>query len=223
MCGRFSFSPRIKMIEDRFDVKVDPVNYKPRYNCAPSQMHAVVTNLSPGLVDFFKWGLIPYWAKDPAIGNKMINARCETILEKPSYATPFKKRRCLVLSDGFYEWKTLNSKTKIPYRICFPGNTLFAMAGIWDKWTSPDGNILYSFSIITTGPNQTMEGIHNRMPVILEKEMEKTWLQSDDLSELINLLKPYPDGGLISFPVSQLLNSPVNDFPGIMEPVKDQA
>jgi len=167
MCGRFSFSPLAKILEDRFDVKVDNTRYIPRYNCAPSQNLAVITNIKPNEISFFRWGLIPFWAKDKAIGNRMINAKAETIEEKASFRTPFKKRRCLVLSDGFYEWKKINSKEKIPYRIKMADDSLFCMAGLWEGWKNEESETIYSFAIITTEPNGLMQEIHNRMPVIL--------------------------------------------------------
>jgi len=173
MCGRFSFSPLAKIIEDRFDVKVDGSQYTPRFNSAPSQKLAVISNDNPDELSFYKWGLIPFWAKDKSIGNKMINAKAETIMEKASFKNPFKRKRCLVLSDGFYEWKKINPKEKIPYCIKMEDDSLFAMAGIWDTWKNEAGEMINSFAIITTSPNELMGNIHARMPVILSKNDEK--------------------------------------------------
>jgi putative SOS response-associated peptidase YedK len=220
MCGRFSFSPLSKIIEDRFDVKVDNTRYKPRYNSAPSQDLAVISNLNPGELSFYRWGLIPSWAKDKSIGNKLINARAETILEKPSFKNSLKRRRCLVLSDGFYEWKTIAKKEKIPYRITLQDNRLFAMAGIWDSWKDETGEIINSFAIITTSPNKLMENIHTRMPVILDRKDEKQWLNENDTTLLFSLLKPYPEQEMIAYPISKLVNSPFNDSPDVMNPVE---
>lgn len=211
MCGRFSFSPLAKIIEDRFDVKVDSTHYKPRYNSAPSQDLAVISNQNPGELSFYRWGLIPFWAKDKSIGNKLINAKAETIAEKPSFKNSLKRKRCLVLSDGFYEWKNINKKEKIPYRITLQDNGLFAMAGIWDNWKDEEGSVISSFAIITTTPNKLMENIHTRMPVILEQKAEKLWLNEDDPALLLSLLKPYPEKEMTAFPVSKLVNSPFND------------
>ena len=211
MCGRFSFSPLAKIIEERFDVKVDNTRYKPRYNSAPSQDLAVISNLNPEELSFYRWGLIPFWAKDKNIGNKMINAKAETITEKPSFKNSLKRKRCLVLSDGFYEWKTLNKKEKIPYRITMQDNGLFAMAGIWDCWKDEEGKLINSFAIITTTPNKLMENIHTRMPVILEQKNEKSWLTNDDPEFLQSVLKPYLETNMTAFPVSTLVNSPFND------------
>jgi len=220
MCGRFSFSPLAKIIEDRFDVRVDSTRYKPRYNSAPSQDLAVIPNINPGELSFYRWGLIPFWAKDKNIGNKMINAKAETIAEKLSFKNSLKRKRCLVLSDGFYEWKTISPKEKKPYRITFRDNGLFAMAGIWDSWKNEEGNLINSFAIITTTPNKLMENIHTRMPVILDRKDEKSWLISDNLVLLKSLLKPYPDEEMTAFPVSKLVNSPANDSPEVLNPVE---
>ena len=219
MCGRFSFSPLTKVIEDRFDVKVDS-SYKPRYNCAPSQNLAVISNQDRGNLSFFRWGLIPFWARDIKIGYRMINAKAETITEKPSFKNPFKRKRCLVLSDGFFEWKRINDKEKIPYRIVMKDNSLFSMAGIWDTWKNEKDEAIHSFSIITTGPNELMKNIHDRMPVILPKEEEKTWLDETPPDELFPLLRPFPAGLMTAYPVSRLVNSPANDRPEILDPVE---
>lgn len=220
MCGRFSFSPLAKILEDRFDVKVDPTLYKPRYNCAPSQNLAVITNAKPEQISFFRWGLIPFWAKDEKIGNKLINAKSETIMEKPSFKNSFKKKRCLVLSDGFFEWKKINTKEKVPYRMFLENEPLFAMAGIWDSWKDTDGNSIYSFSILTTEANELMQNIHHRMPVILSRPDEKLWLNENDPEELLSLFAPFPSEKMTAHPVSKLVNSPINDKPEILEPVE---
>ena len=220
MCGRFSFSPLAKIIEDRFDVKVDKTRYKPRYNSAPSQDLAVISNTNPGELSYYRWGLIPFWAKDKSIGNKLINAKAETIAEKPSFKNSLKRKRCLVLSDGFYEWKAINKKEKIPYRITLDDNSLFAMAGIWDSWKDETGLTINSFAIITTSPNKLMENIHSRMPVILSPNDEKLWLSNDDTTFLQSLLKPFPETQMTAFPVSNLVNSPANDRLEVMNPVE---
>jgi putative SOS response-associated peptidase YedK len=221
MCGRFSFSPLAKIIEERFDVKVDNTRYRPRYNCAPSQDLAVISNLFPGELSYFRWGLIPFWAKEKSIGNKLINAKAETISEKPSFKNSLKKKRCLVLSDGFYEWKMTGKKEKVPYRITMRDNGLFAMAGIWDSWKEADGSMIHSFAIITTTPNRLMEDIHTRMPVILEQKDERSWLTNEDPIFLQSLLKPYPEDEMSTYPVSKLINSPANDFPEVMKTVEN--
>jgi len=218
MCGRFSFSPSDKIIEDRFNISVINSIYKQRYNCAPSQNLAVISNEAPGNLSFYKWGLIPFWAKDKSIGNKLINARAETITEKPSFKNSLKQKRCLVLSDGFYEWRKLG-KEKVPYRITLSDDSLFAMAGIWDVWKNSEGETIKSFSIITTEANELMQDIHHRMPVILNPEDERKWISEIAVNDALKLLNPYPSELMKYFEVSKLVNSPINDSPEIMIPV----
>jgi putative SOS response-associated peptidase YedK len=219
MCGRYSFILEDEMIKERFGVTVRSAIYKARYNCAPTQKLAVISNETPGELSLYRWGLIPFWAKDISIGNKLINAKSETILEKPSFMTSFQKRRCLVLSDGFYEWKKGTEKT--PFRIMRKDGSAFAMAGIWDKWNSPEGEEIHSFAILTTTPNSLMKEIHDRMPVILDRQVEKRWIESASEEELIQLMKPYEGSTLIAYPISSKVNSPRNDSPEIIEPVGD--
>jgi putative SOS response-associated peptidase YedK len=218
MCGRYSFTIEDDLIRERFGVSVRSAVYKARYNCAPSQNLAVISTEDPGIISFYRWGLIPSWAKDPSIGNKLINARAETIVEKPSFKQAFRIRRCLVLSDGFFEWK--KSKEKTPYRICLRDYAPFSMAGIWENWRNPEGEIIKSFSIITTHANSLIEEIHDRMPVILKREEEKKWLSSTQETELLELLQPYPSEQMINYPISNKVNSPLNDIPEILEPVE---
>ena len=218
MCGRYSFAIEDELILERFGVSVRSAVYKARYNCAPSQNLAVISTEDPSVLSFYRWGLIPFWAKDPSIGNKLINSRAETILEKPSFKQAFRLRRCLVLSDGFFEWK--KSKEKTPYRICLQDCAPFSMAGIWENWKSPGGEVVKSFSIITTRANSLIEEIHDRMPVILKREDEKKWLQAGHEEELLDLLLPYPSERMITYPVSKKVNSPMNDVPEILEKVE---
>jgi putative SOS response-associated peptidase YedK len=151
-----------------------------------------------------------------AIGNRMINARAETILEKSSFKHPFQRTRCLVPSDGFFEWKK-ESTGKVPYRIITKDNAIFAMAGIWDTWKDTEGTVLRSFSIITTEANELMQPIHDRMPVILLPEHEKEWLQGSETRTLLNFLKPYPSELMEAYPISMLVNSPSNDSPEVIK------
>ncbi len=217
MCGRYSFAVEDELIKERFGVSVRSAIYKARYNCAPSQELAIISNQNPRELQFFRWGLIPFWAKDPLIGNKLINSKAETIAEKPSFKNAFQRRRCLVPADGFYEWK--KNTTKTPYRIVLTNGAPFAMAGIWEKWVSADREIIHSFSIITTEPNGLMAPIHNRMPVILLPENEKMWLNNTNETTLQELLKPYPAEMMKAFPVSKLVNSPKNDTVEVTLPV----
>jgi len=214
MCGRSSFAIDDELIKERFGVTVRSAIYKARYNCAPTQELPVISNDQPGELQFFHWGLIPFWAKDPSIGNRLINAKAETITEKPSFKNAFRRRRCLVPADGFYEWK--KNGTNVPFRIVLKNGTPFAMAGIWERWVSGDGAPVHSFSIITTGPNELMAPIHDRMPVILLPEEEQRWLSDIDDHHLMAMLKPYPAERMTAYPVSNLINSPRNDNPEVI-------
>jgi len=220
MCGRYSFAVEDALIRERFGVSVRSAIYKARYNCAPSQTLAVITNRDPGNLQMFRWGLIPFWAKDPAIGNRLINARAETLPEKPSFRSAFSRQRCLIPADGFYEWKA--GAVKTPYRITLKEGEPFAMAGLWDRWMDPEGKEIHSFTIITTGPNSLMSMIHNRMPVILHREDEQLWLAESPVTLLADLLKSYPASGMRAYPVSPLVNSPRNDTPEILVPVGEE-
>ena len=217
MCGRYSFAVEDALILERFGVRVRTAIYITRYNCAPSQNLAVIANDAPDTLKFFRWGLIPFWAKDGTIGNKLINARAETLIEKPSFKTAFRNRRCLVPATGFFEWK--HTPTPIPWHITLKNREPFCFAGLWDKWISADGENIHSFTIITTSPNKLVEQIHNRMPVILHRDDEQRWIAPNPDPSLAELLKPYPSDMMEAWPVSPLVNSPKNDGPGIMKQV----
>jgi putative SOS response-associated peptidase YedK len=219
MCGRFSFVAEDSLILERFGIRVRTAIYKARYNCAPTQNLAVITNENPDTLQFYRWGLIPPWAKDATIGSKLINARGETVTEKPSFRVAFKNRRCLVPATGFFEWKRNPQKT--PFNIGLKNGEPFCFAGLWDQWVSGDDEIIQSFTIITTSPNKLMENIHNRMPVILHREDEQRWITSHPDITLVELLKPYPAEMMEAWPVSNLVNSPKNDVPEIMDRLKD--
>lgn len=219
MCGRFQLSVKAKQISERYNVEVYDDLYRPSFNCAPSQNLAVISNFEPEKLSFFRWGLIPFWAKDKKIGYKFINAKSETITEKPSFKNSFKRKRCLVLSNGFYEWKKEANKQKSPYRIYTKNNELFSMAGIWDTWKDEQGNLTNSFSIITCAPNELMKNIHERMPVILKREDEEKWLKNTPQNELIELLKPYNTQQMEAYQISRLVNSPANDSAEIINAV----
>lgn len=210
MCGRFSFVFTKKIIEKRFDLS-DTGNYEPRYNCAPSQKLAVITNQNPDKLSFFKWGLVPSWAKDTAIGNKMINAKAETITEKPSFKNAIQQRRCLIPVDSFYEW----NKEKEPYHFFLKGEEPFALAGIWDSWKDQNNNLTTTFSIITTEANDLLKLFHTRMPAIIDRNYEKKWLLSENTNELMELLKPYDPTEMVCYKISKLVNSAANETPEI--------
>ncbi len=221
MCGRFSFAPELKIVNEHYNITVNDGDINPNYNCTPGQLLPVISNNNPGTISKYFWGLIPFWAKDKNIGYKMINSRGETITEKMSFKNAFKKRRCLVPADAFYEWqKKSGSKEKIPYRVFLPNQPVFSMAGIWEQWKNPEGEYIRSFSIVTTSPNELMAEIHNRMPVILTKESEKQWLESDDEEGLLKLIKPYEANKMEAHRVSTLVNSPRNNSKEIIKPVK---
>lgn len=209
MCGRFSLTTNEAELNLRFELEGGAVPYVPRYNSAPTQMLAVITGENPHKLSYHRWGLIPPWAKDISIGNKMINARAETITEKQSFRTPLFSKRCLVPADGFYEWQ--QDEAKQPFRIFVKSNPIFAMAGLWERWKSPEGAVIESFNIITTEANSFMKPIHNRMPVILRREDEKVWLASKNSVEILSLLKPYSSEDMDAYPVSKLVNSPRNE------------
>lgn len=217
MCGRFSLTVNEAELNLRFELEGGDAPYVPRYNGAPTQKLAVITNEKLHTLSYHRWGLIPPWAKDISIGNKMINARAETITEKASFRIPLFSKRCLVPSDGFYEWK--QDEMKQPFRIFVKNNPIFTMAGLWDRWKSPNGEVIESFTIITTEANDFMKPIHNRMPVILKPEDEKTWLGSKDSKEILALLKPYASDEMNAYAVSKLVNSTRNESAVVIEPI----
>lgn len=211
MCGRASLTKVEKDLEERFHATfysedLERYNPLPNFNVAPTQMHPVITNTDPDHLQFFKWGLIPFWAKVEKIGSRMINSRIETILEKPAFRNAVNKRRCLVPFDGFYEWQKTPSG-KIPYRIIRKDKGIFAVAGIWEKWKSPEGETVFSFSVITQPPNELMASIHDRMPAILLPEQEQIWLDSAiSAEEALKMIAPYPDELLEAYTVSKKVN-----------------
>jgi putative SOS response-associated peptidase YedK len=215
MCGRYNLtSPQ--NIQSRFET-TNNLDLRPNYNAAPGQLMPVVTRNSPNKVELMKWGLIPFWAKDPSIGYKMINARAETVAEKPSYRNAFKSRRCLVPSTGFYEWKR-EGKLKAPYLITVKESEMFSFAGLYETWKDVEGKEIHSFTIITTTPNQAVSDIHDRMPVILKAENEAEWLdlKVKDVAQLQRLLQPYENDLVEVRPVSDLVNNAQNNVPEIL-------
>ncbi len=216
MCGRFTLTASFEQIIDRFDIEqfMEEDLFSPSYNVAPSQsVLSVINDGSKNRLGFLRWGLIPSWAKDEKIGYKMINARAETLNEKPSFRHAYKNRRCLVIADSFYEWKRHDDKTKTPMRIKLKSDQLFAMAGLWEQWKSPQGKSVFTCSVITTTPNELVKDIHDRMPVILNPEDEKIWLNRTitDTAYLDQLLKPLDKELMETYEVSSLVNSPKNN------------
>lgn len=220
MCGRFVLTADGQAIQQQFNLDTVPPGIQARYNIAPSQPVAVISNENPKELTFYKWGLIPSWSKDPAIGNKMINARAETAHEKPAFRSAFKRRRCLIPANGFYEWSK-DGKSKKPMYVHLKDQALFAFAGLWEVWHSPDGGIINSCTILTTEPNDLVKPLHNRMAVILREADYDLWLSADELppQELMPLLQPYEADRMAVYEVSPLVNSPANDVPACILPV----
>ncbi len=209
MCGRFTLHHSVDQIALRFEIDTIAAALEPRYNIAPTQPVAVVTENSPRTLHMMRWGLIPSWAKDPAIGSKMINARAETLAEKPAFKAALSRRRCLIPADGFYEWRQAGGQ-KQPIYIHAPEDGLFAFAGLWEEWRSPEGEPVCTCTIITVAPNALLAPIHNRMPAILRREDEAAWLhrETTHIHEVIPLLQPYPEKAMDAYPVSRRVNAP---------------
>jgi putative SOS response-associated peptidase YedK len=219
MCGRYTLHHTTDQITMRFEVQEVAAAPAERFNIAPTQPVAVITQQADGrrLLDAFQWGLIPSWAKEPGIGNKLINARAETLAEKPSFKNALKRRRCLIPADGFYEWKK-EGTARQPMHIRRNDGDLFAFAGLWEEWKQEDGTPLRTCTIITVGPNELMRSIHDRMPALLEPEAEAAWLDlsRQDPSSLLDLLKPYPAEAMEAYAVSKRVNAPVIDDPSLL-------
>ncbi len=216
MCGRFTLSQPINAIASAFNLAQIPT-LEPRYNIAPTQLvPAVLFAPEPGerQLQMLHWGLIPSWAKDPAIGAKLINARAETVGEKPSFRAAFKRRRCLIIADGFYEWQRQEGK-KQPYYFRLESGQPFAFAGLWEHWQSPEEQTITSCTILTTEANDVLRPIHDRMPVILEPKDGDRWLDPEiEKPELLQpLLRPYQANLMTSYAVSTKVNNPKNDTP----------
>lgn len=214
MCTRFTLHHEESEIIERFGVQQVAMEISNRYNIAPSQQVAVVTMSSPRLLSGMKWGLIPSWAKDMSIGSKLLNARAETLQEKPSFRAALKKRRCLIPGDGFYEWLAVGKK-KQPVHIRRKDRELFAFAGLWEEWKSPYGQSVRSCTMVTVAANKTMSSIHDRMPAILSRDDEASWLDNADIeaAEAMMMLNPYDDSLLETYLVSPEVNSSRADRP----------
>jgi len=223
MCGRFTLTVDPSELKDAFGDFIFPNQFAPRFNISPSQPVLAIPNDAKNKADFFSWGLIPSWSKDPTIANRLINARGETIAEKPSFRGSFKYKRCLIPVDGFYEWKAQGGeKTKVPYFIHMKDRAPFAFAGLWDEWHSPDGGTLRTCTIITTEPNELMATLHNRMPVILNQKDYAQWLDAapQPPERLLPLIKPFPSDKMSAYAVSNLVNKPGNDRPECVVPLQ---
>lgn len=224
MCGRFTLLIPGEELAESFNLEDTPT-LAPRYNIAPTQPVATVRrNPDTGRREMVHvhWGLIPFWAKDPSIGSRMINARSETVAEKPAFRAAFKYRRCIVPASGFYEWRKQNGN-KQPYYIHHKDGAPLALAGLWEHWQSADGSELESCTILTTTPNDMMRDLHNRMPVILEPADYEAWLHSDGQgqNDLQHLLRPAAEEMLAAYPVSTFVNRPQNDAPECIAPLAE--
>lgn len=216
MCGRFTLSQNLDAIASAFNLPEIP-SLEPRYNIAPTQLVPAVLyapEQSTKQLQMLRWGLIPSWAKDLSIGAKLINARAETVSEKPSFKSALKQRRCLIVADGFYEWQRQDGK-KQPYYFRLESGQPFAFAGLWEQWKSPDGQTINSCTILTTEANDLLRSIHDRMPVILDSKNYELWLDPQlQKPEIVQpLLHPYPANLMTSFAVSTKVNNPKNNTP----------
>jgi putative SOS response-associated peptidase YedK len=218
MIERYSITASTDKIRERFSVDVPDI-IQPRYNAAPTQLLSVITAASPQGVSTFYWGTSPEWAKNKTLSEKIINVRAEQILEKISLKKALNKNRCIVPADGFYAWKRAGKKTLIPYRFVATNQELFSFAGIWEEYEDTDGNEFHTFSIITTPSNDLVASIYERMPVILNKASEKTWLSSDAKEEdLMALLKSYPASEINLYSVSPRISDSSTDVPSLIIP-----
>lgn len=219
MCGRYSITTNPAQLALRFDATNTPAALAPRYNAAPTQHLPAILNEAPSRIELLRWGLVPSWAKDPKIGARLINARVETAAQKPSFRQAWRQRRCLVLTDGFYEWQRA-PQGKVPTRVTLKSGEPFAFAGLWEMWQDTEGVPLRTFTILTTTPNELMAPIHNRMPVILHPEHERLWLDGTAPSTgWGDVLRPYPAEQMLAYPVSPRVNSPRHDEPEVTAPL----
>ncbi|MCB0648557.1 MAG: SOS response-associated peptidase [Saprospiraceae bacterium] len=225
MCGRSSLTKTEKELEERFNATfysedLERYNPLPNYNVAPTHYMPVITNKDPIHFNVYRWGLIPFWAKDEKIGSSMINARIETIQEKATYKNTFQHKRCLVPMDGFYEWKK-DGKQKVPFRIITKDQEVFSVAGMWEHWRNPSGLDIYTYTVITLPANEKMSELHDRMPAILHKEHESLWINEDMTREdALSLLQPYPSDLIDFYEVSNKVNSVRENEVSLIKPVQ---
>lgn len=221
MCGRFVQKAHPEEIEKEFKVgKINPKIFAPRYNIAPSQLiPAVLEKGGTRLIEELKWGLIPHWSKDDSFASKLINARAETLAEKPSFREAFKSRRCIIPASGFYEWDKKGKGAKQPYYFFLKNKEVFGFAGLWEEWTDKEsGEITETCTIVTTEANEVLERVHDRMPVILKAKNYDEWLgeEESDTARLQNLLAPFPAGEMEFHAVSRAVNSPGTNSPELI-------
>jgi putative SOS response-associated peptidase YedK len=212
MCGRFTLTLDPGELQESLNLGEITFEYQPRYNIAPTQPVAVVREAQSRKVELFRWGLVPSWAKDISIGDRLINARSETLSEKPSFKNAFARQRCLILADGFYEWHRAASGPKTPYYFKLKTGKPFAFAGLWEFWRSSEGDELRTCTIITCMANDLVAQHHERMPVILPLSVQYSWLAPQTpAAGLVSLMAPYPPDDMSAYAVSKAVNSPEND------------
>jgi len=227
MCGRFTIIADPAKVMERYILDEIPFAYEPRYNAAPGQLiPAIIEHQGQRRIGQLRWGLVPSWAQDEKIGYKMINARAETLMDKPAFRNLVARKRCIIPADGFYEWKqSASGKGKQPMRIMMKSGELFSFAGLYDMWEQPDGKKLATCTIITTKPNEIVADIHDRMPVILKPEDEHLWLDREhyDADLLLSLLVPYEASEMKAYPVSNIVGHAKNDVPACIEEASVEA
>ncbi|MCW8815032.1 MAG: SOS response-associated peptidase [Chlorobium sp.] len=221
MCGRFVLFIPLQDVAKEFQVSQLSFGFEPDYNIAPSRNVPLVIRKTDNRLILSRWGFVPVWADDPAIGNRMINARAETVTAKPAFKKAITSQRCIVPANGFYEWRKTGGK-KQPVYIRLKSERLMAMAGIYNTWVSPSGETVNTFAIITTQPNELIKEIHNRMPVLLRPDQYEEWLQTEKLSPeaLDAIFKPFPPEALEGHDVSPMMNAPANNSPENLEPLE---
>ena len=223
MCGRYTMHTDVDELIEQLKLNFAEIELTPRYNIAPTQDIPVILETEKGRVlKAFRWGLVPHWAQDLSIGNKMINARAETLAEKPSFRSLIKSHRCLIPADGFYEWQKGEGNTKTPYFIHRKDDGPFTFAGLWAEWKEKgsDEASIQTCTIITTSANELMEPLHHRMPVILPAKAQNEWLNPDneDKESLTELLVPYAGDDFEAYPVSREVNAVKNSGPQLIKP-----
>ena len=217
MCGRYVLTSPGEAIAEHFRLAAVPV-YPPRYNIAPTQTALVVRETPAGRREAvgLRWGLVPFWAKEPSIGSRLINARAEGLADKPAFRAAFRRRRCLVPADGFFEWQALAGRRKQPYHVRLAAGEPFAMAGLWEQWRPPEGDPVATFTIVTTAANGALRVLHDRMPVIVAPADYDEWLSAPDPSALLGP----PAGAVFAVaPIGTRVNDVRNDDPGVLQPV----
>ena len=228
MCGRYYRRSDKQKIAEAFRAGIPPsFEILPTYNAAPQSLQPIVRLNSRTLereLFAMRWGLVPYWAKDPKMGYTTIHAKAETLATSPTYREAFKQRRCLIPVDGFYEWDTIGPKSKEPYAIALKTGSIFGLAGLWETWKDECGQVLYTFTVITTDPNELIETFHHRMPVIIPPGEYERWLAPADEHQLpVDLLRPYPNELMMAWRVSSAVSNVKNDEPELIAPIQEES